>query len=139
MIIIADSGSTKCDWALIDEKGTRVGDFQTMGLNPYFHSPDVIEKAIKDNAPFYALADQIKHIFFYGAGSSTTEMHAIIRAGLERVFKHAEILVEHDQLGSPWPCMTESLALLASSAQEAILVTSTDKTFRKKCHRLPTS
>ena len=100
MIIIADSGSTKCDWALIDEKGTRVDDFQTMGLNPYFHSPDVIEKAIKDNAPFYALADQIKHIFFYGAGSSTLEMHAIMRAGLERVFKHAEILVEHDQLGS---------------------------------------
>jgi len=63
MIIIADSGSTKCDWALIDEKGMRMDDFQTMGLNPYFHSPDVIEKAIKDNAPFYALADQIKHIF----------------------------------------------------------------------------
>jgi N-acetylglucosamine kinase-like BadF-type ATPase len=100
MIIIADSGSTKCDWALIDEKGMRMDDFQTMGLNPYFHSPDVIEKAIKDNAPFYALADQIKHIFFYGAGSSTSEMHAIMRAGLERVFKHAEILVEHDQLGS---------------------------------------
>jgi hypothetical protein len=78
----------------------RMDDFQTMGLNPYFHSPDVIEKAIKDNAPFYALADQIKHIFFYGAGSSTSEMHAIMRAGLERVFKHAEILVEHDQLGS---------------------------------------
>jgi N-acetylglucosamine kinase-like BadF-type ATPase len=100
MIIIADSGSTKCDWALIDEKGMRMDDFQTMGLNPYFHSPEVIEKAIKDNAPFYALADQIKHIFFYGAGSSTSEMHAIMRAGLERVFKHAEILVEHDQLGS---------------------------------------
>ena len=81
MIIIADSGSTKCDWALIDEKGTRVDDFQTMGLNPYFHSPDVIEKAIKDNAPFHALADQIKHIFFYGAGLSTPPLPPPTPAG----------------------------------------------------------
>ena len=54
MIIIADSGSTKCDWALIDEKGNRLGDFQTMGLNPYFHDEDTIENAILANADLTA-------------------------------------------------------------------------------------
>lgn len=100
MILIADSGSTKCDWALIDEKGNRMGDFQTTGLNPYFHSPEITEKAIKENESLMAVADMVKHIFFYGAGSSTKEMCSIMHAGLVRVFKNAEILVDHDQLGS---------------------------------------
>lgn len=100
MILIADSGSTKCDWALLDEKGQRISDFETMGLNPYFHNPDITEKALRDNPSLMKIADQVKHIFFYGAGSSTKEMCSIMHAGLIRVFKNAEILVEHDQLGS---------------------------------------
>lgn len=100
MILIADSGSTKCDWALIDEKGNRLNDFETMGLNPYFHSPDVTEKALRANDALMAIAPQVRYIFFYGAGSSTEEMCSIMHAGLERVFTHAEIHVEHDQLGS---------------------------------------
>jgi len=100
MILIADSGSTKCDWALIDDKGARLGNFQTMGLNPYFHTPDVIEEALKANSDLYKIAADVKSIYFYGAGSSTDEMCAIMRTGLERVFINADILVDHDLLGS---------------------------------------
>jgi N-acetylglucosamine kinase-like BadF-type ATPase len=100
MILIADSGSTKCDWALIDDKGARLGNFQTMGLNPYFHNPNVIEEALKANNELLQIAADVKSIYFYGAGSSTDEMCAIMRTGLERVFKNADILVDHDLLGS---------------------------------------
>jgi glucosamine kinase len=100
MILIADSGSTKCDWALIDDKGNRLANFQTVGLNPYFHSPEVTENAIHANADLMKIAGDVKHIFFYGAGSSTPEMCAIMHAGLARVFKQADIVVDHDQLGS---------------------------------------
>jgi glucosamine kinase len=100
MILIADSGSTKCDWALVDEKGNKLNAFETMGLNPYFHAPNITEMALNENADLVAVAPQISRIFFYGAGSSTVEMCAIMKAGLERVFPHAEILVEHDLLGS---------------------------------------
>lgn len=100
MILIADSGSTKCDWALIDEKGTRLNNFQTMGLNPYFHSPEITENALKVNTELMAVAANVKRIFFYGAGSSTDEMCSIMHAGLARVFKNADIIVDHDQLGS---------------------------------------
>ncbi len=100
MILIADSGSTKCDWALIDEKGNRISNFQTHGLNPYFHNPDTTEKFLRENESLIGIADQVKRIFFYGAGSSTVEMCAIMHTGLERVFKKANILVDHDQLGS---------------------------------------
>lgn len=100
MILIADSGSTKCDWALIDEKGTRLGDYQTMGLNPYFHNEEVIENALRSNLELNKIAKDVKQIFFYGAGSSTAEMCHIMHAGLKRVFVNAEILVDHDLVGS---------------------------------------
>lgn len=99
-ILIADSGSTKCDWALIDEKGTRLGDYKSMGLNPYFHDGDTIEQALKDSTELYAVAKEVDHVYFYGAGSSTEEMCSIMFNGLRRVFTNAEILVDHDLVGS---------------------------------------
>jgi N-acetylglucosamine kinase-like BadF-type ATPase len=83
-----------------------------MGLNPYFHNEDVVEDAIKSNPGFFAIAPGVTHIYFYGAGSSTEQMCAIIHRGLERVFPKAEILVDHDLLGSAMatydgePCMS---------------------------------
>ena len=43
MILIADSGSTKSDWRLINSLGDNLKDFSTMGFNPYFHSSDLVE------------------------------------------------------------------------------------------------
>ena len=112
MILIADSGSTKCDWALIDEKGSRLGNFETMGLNPYFHDEKVVESAIRGNAPLALYADKISHVYFYGAGSSTQTMCEIIERGLRAVFPTAELLIEHDLLGSAYstydgePCIS---------------------------------
>ncbi len=35
-ILIADSGSTKTDWAAIKSDGTTVANVRTEGLNPFF-------------------------------------------------------------------------------------------------------
>ncbi len=99
MILIADSGSTKSDWALIDMAGKRLGDFETMGLNPYFHDEETITNAILANHPLSLYADKIKYVFFYGAGSSTPTMCAIVENGLKKVFPTAEIKVDHDLVG----------------------------------------
>jgi glucosamine kinase len=112
MILIADSGSTKCDWALLDEKGHRLGVFETMGLNPYFHNEDVIAGAVSSNAPLALYAGKVRHIFFYGAGSSTSAMCAIVERGLKKVFPAAEIVVDHDLVGCAYstydgePCIS---------------------------------
>ena len=47
MILIADSGSTKTDWSLFHIVNPRVGSeviatFQTQGITPIHHAPDVI-------------------------------------------------------------------------------------------------
>ena len=46
-ILIADSGSTKCDWLAITEGGHELGEFHTMGFNPYFHDADLVEREMK--------------------------------------------------------------------------------------------
>lgn len=100
MILIADSGSTKCDWALVDDKGKRIDNFNTIGLNPYFHNEDVIENGLKENISLIEISKEVTHVFFYGAGSSTQELCSRMKHGLQRVFIKANILVDHDLLGA---------------------------------------
>lgn len=95
MLLIADSGSTKCDWRLVDEdKSYR--DFKSIGINPYFHDEEVIEAELKKVEPLIENADKITAVFFYGAGCSSTELKRIVDRGLGRIFEKAQIYVDHD-------------------------------------------
>lgn len=112
MVLIADSGSTKCDWALLDAKGNRVGLFETMGLNPYFHTSEAMADAIRVNKEFFEHSKDVLHVFFYGAGASTATMCEIVRRGLSLVFPNAELVVDHDLVGCAYatydgePCIS---------------------------------
>ena len=46
MILIADSGSTKTDWCVI-ERGKPALRFQTRGMNPFFQTEEEIGKEIE--------------------------------------------------------------------------------------------
>lgn len=100
MLLIADSGSTKCDWVLMNFQGKKISETSTTGLNPYFHNEDMVEGALMLNSELMSVAGTVQYIYFYGAGSSSPEMCDVIRRGLKRIFKHADIHVEHDLLGS---------------------------------------
>ena len=50
MIVIADGGSTKTNWCLINESGRKI-HFNTEGYNPYFVSSDYIKKSLKNTLP----------------------------------------------------------------------------------------
>ena len=41
MILIADSGSTKTDWRLVNNNGVS-SSFETIGFNPYFISSESV-------------------------------------------------------------------------------------------------
>ena len=47
MILIADSGSTKCSWALCDKKGNLIEEISTIGFNPYFIEYDIVIAKLK--------------------------------------------------------------------------------------------
>ena len=101
-VLIADSGSTKCDWQLLDESGKELAEFHTMGFNPYFHTADLVEKVMGNNADVQGMASDITHVFFYGAGSSSAELCSIIQEGLQRVFPAASVVVDHDLVGAAY-------------------------------------
>ena len=99
MILIADSGSTKCDWKLMD--GTReVGAISTMGFNPFFHSESIISATIKAQGMLYKYAEKVDEIYIYSAGCSSPELNKVLENGLKSVFRKAKIHVDHDVLGA---------------------------------------
>jgi len=104
MIIIADSGSTKSDWILVDKKGNPIGNFQTIGFNPFFHNEDFVEEKTNQNKELINYANEVESVFFYGAGCSSPHLNLRIKGGLERVFKNAEVFVDHDLLGAAYSC-----------------------------------
>ncbi len=99
MILIADSGSTKTDWHLVDRGGS-IASFRTVGLNPYFvRTDEVIHVLQQDILP--SLRDkQVEAIRFYGAGCSSAAKQAVIREALEALFPTTHIAVEHDLLAA---------------------------------------
>jgi glucosamine kinase len=110
-ILIADSGSTKCDWLCIDEGGKTLGAFHTMGFNPFFHDADLVESRLRENANAASLADSVDRVYFYGAGSSSAELCDVIAAGLKRVFHQAKVYVGHDLDGAAFSTFTGESAI----------------------------
>ena len=66
MILIAESGSTKTDWVLVNDEN-QVTMYKTMGFNPFFHSSDFIYNEIVSNSDFYEKTRDVSNVFFYGA------------------------------------------------------------------------
>lgn len=85
MILIADSGSTKTDWCMV-EKGKSVLRFQTRGMNPFFQTEEEMRKEIETGL-LPALKDLIPSVVcFYGAGCAFPEKNDMIRAVCQPVF-----------------------------------------------------
>ncbi|MGM0612581.1 MAG: N-acetylglucosamine kinase [Bacteroidota bacterium] len=100
-IIIADSGSTKTDWRIIDVSSKKtVNEVVTGGINPYFMTEDDIVKTIKEQWDTDILLKNIQKIYFYGAGCSSESKCKIVNQGLHRFFSSADIYVYHDLLAA---------------------------------------
>ena len=100
MILIADSGSTKTDWRLID--GSKKCQVSTQGLNPYFmDSADIVAIISNELLPNLLIDSNIPvNIYFYGAGCSTEQKKEIVRAALTQLFQKSTIEINTDLLGA---------------------------------------
>jgi glucosamine kinase len=99
MIIVADSGSTKTNWSIID-KGSIIYSFKTNGFNPYFINSATISQEIMHNFPDTINQEKIQNIYFYGAGCSSSQTKQIILKGCNNFFTRAKITIESDLLGA---------------------------------------
>jgi N-acetylglucosamine kinase-like BadF-type ATPase len=101
LTLIADSGSTKTDWVLIDRKNV-LSNLKTIGFNPYFQTKDQISLEIKEHLkPF--LGDnisKIEHIYYYGAGCSNEANCKIVLDGIHKALELKNIDVHHDLLAA---------------------------------------
>lgn len=97
MILIAESGSTKTDWVLVNDQN-EITMFKSMGFNPFFHSSEFIAEKIKENVEFYHASKNVERLYFYGAGCSSNEMNQIVKSGLSLVYPNSLITVDHDLL-----------------------------------------
>ena len=102
MILIADSGSTKCDWVCIQSDGEEVLRTKTMGFNPYFHSSDEISNALAENPEIVGIKNDVSAVYFYGTGCSTKERNLIVQEALKVSFPMAKSTVNHDLLGAAY-------------------------------------
>lgn len=99
MYIIADSGSSKTDWFLID--GLKIVDKQqTQGLNPYFVNAQQIESILKSTLQFNCDINGLEKIYFYGAGCSSENKNNEIKTALTNYFSVENIYVSHDLLAA---------------------------------------
>ncbi|MGZ3901424.1 MAG: N-acetylglucosamine kinase [Bacteroidia bacterium] len=98
MILIADSGSTKTDWVLINESNQ--SRYKTIGYNPYFINSENIYHSLSEKLAPEIIPGAVKKVYFYGAGCSTTSNAAIVSKALTRCFINSEISVGHDMLAA---------------------------------------
>jgi|AntAceMinimDraft_17_1070374.scaffolds.fasta_scaffold00250_9 N-acetylglucosamine kinase-like BadF-type ATPase len=99
MILIADSGSTKTDWKLINAQ-KEVRNFQTIGFNPYFIDSKNIEKILRKDLIPKIDCISVKKLYYYGAGCSSKQKYDIVAKALNNIFVNADVIVEHDLLGA---------------------------------------
>jgi glucosamine kinase len=112
MYLIAESGSTKCDWMLVDQLGNYVDLYKTMGYNPFFHSSEFIKDDLGSHKDLIHIADKVERLYFYGAGCENLNLNLIIKVALQSIFKNAKVFVEHDMKAAAYstfdgePCIT---------------------------------
>ena len=97
MILIVDSGSTKCDWISIDENGNQLLDkIRTKGLNPAILKEKKLYKIISKHPDLKKYKEEVTHVYFYGAGCGTEKPRLLLQFVLQSIFVNAKIEVKED-------------------------------------------
>lgn len=97
MILIADSGSTKTDWRLIDDQG-EISQATTPGLNPYYQSSQEI-KLVVELELLAKINGEVSEVHFYGAGCNGIK-DEVVSSPLQTLFPSAMVTIQSDLLAA---------------------------------------
>lgn len=97
MFLIADSGSTKTQWALV-EKGKNSRIWTTAGMNPFFLGKEDMKKALEQE--FTDMEVSPEAVYFYGAGCAFPEKNEQVKEVLSSFFKTPQIEVQSDLMAA---------------------------------------
>lgn len=101
MILVADCGSTKVEWALIDEANNKeIKRIRTSGMNAVVLSDEDLSAVVANELMPQLEGVEVSHIYFYGAGivsqATRDNIRRAITANMDIAW--AEIDVETDLL-----------------------------------------
>lgn len=99
MILLADSGSTKTDWGLV-ENGKLVKRLRTSGMNPFQMSEEAITEEIKTHLVPELPVTVLDEVHFYGAGCTKEKQPIVERALRANLTINGECEVASDMLGA---------------------------------------
>ena len=98
MKLIAESSTTRTEWALVDGCDIVEHAF-TSGLNPFFQTRREISHSIRLELPEAFFRRRWEHLYFYGAGCATKEKNKIMESSLVAQFR-TPVTVQSDLLGA---------------------------------------
>ena len=85
MIILADSGSTKTDWCLLE--GAQTERIRTAGMNPYFQSEEEMVQTLQSQLiPAMATTRAVDAVYFYGAGCASEAVNEKVARAIAHFF-----------------------------------------------------
>ena len=87
MILIADSGSTKTDWCVV-ENGQPIQQISTKGINPFFQSEEEISNEIATSLLPQLKTNALDAVYFYGAGCGFPDKISMVHRAIT---KHLQI------------------------------------------------
>lgn len=99
-ILLAESGSTKTDWCLLNNEDDNYVHLQTSGINPHLQTPEQMtglldtefNKAVTEHLP--------DAIYFYGAGASLPQKQEEVKHALRSFFGVDTVEVHCDMLAA---------------------------------------
>src|SRR6476620_10944879 len=97
-ILIADSGSTKCEWSLVNKKQKK--SLFTQGISPYFQNVQQIEFVLNNELIPQLKKQEPLEIYYYGTGCASNANAAIVKKALKKTFPNADIKVTHDLMAA---------------------------------------
>ena len=92
--LIADSGSTKCQWTWVNGKTKTT--INTQGISPYFFTLEAIIELLQKAFSKKLNVSQVEAIYFYGTGLSNPSNVTIIKKALKTVFPKAKLDIQTD-------------------------------------------
>lgn len=97
--LIADSGSTKATWCLID--GAKKKNISTQGISPYFLNTEEITALLAKELKPKLKGVTIDEIHYYGTGCSNPENVKSVKKALKANFRETKIIgIDHDLMGA---------------------------------------
>ncbi|MFA5713540.1 MAG: ATPase [Bacteroidales bacterium] len=99
MLLLADSGSTKVEWAIIKE-GRECKKIVTQGINPHFQTSNEIVAALNEQLLPLLDGEEPNELIFYSAGVATPKFAMELTQVFSSLFTQCAVEVESDLLAA---------------------------------------